>query len=175
MKITRVVLLTLHFTVAGALLLNSIGLPAAAEVPSAQAAVTQADRAAIDELNRRFIEGCRKFDPDATATLWADDGADLLPGMEPMRGRATIARWLNGLSEQMKGVRLLQCDIDWRQIEIVGDLAYEWGINTQTISLPDHSEPVKNKGKITLILKKQPDGSWKIALESWNASPQPKA
>ena len=51
-------------------------------------------------------------------------------------------------------------------------MAYEWGINTQTVSVPDRAEPAKNKGKITLILRKQTDGSWKLALESWNSSPQ---
>jgi ketosteroid isomerase-like protein len=65
--------------------------------------------------------------------------------------------------------------VDWRQIEIIGYLAYEWGVNTQTISLPDHPEPVKNTGKITLVLRKQPDASWKVVLESWNGNPQPKS
>jgi ketosteroid isomerase-like protein len=40
--------------------------------------------------------------------------------------------------------------------------------------VPDHPEPFKNKGKITLILRKQLDGSWKQVLESWNNSPQDK-
>lgn len=175
MKITRIVLLTLSVGLAAVLLLASGRELAIRVVPPAQAAATLSDRKAIGELNRRFIEGCRKFDPDATAALWAEDGVDLLPGMEPMHGRAAIAKWLNGLSAQMKGVKILQCDLDWRQIEIVGDLAYEWGVNTQTISLPDHPEPVKNTGKITLVLRKQPDASWKVVLESWNGNPQPKS
>ena len=133
---------------------------------------TRAGQASIDEFNRRFIEGCRKFDPEGTATLWADDGVDLLPGMDPMVGKATIEKWLKGLAEQAKGTKILQCDVEWRESHVSGDVAYEWGINTQTVSLPDRSEPMKNKGKITLILRKQTDGAWKLALESWNSSPQ---
>ena len=92
--------------------------------------------------------------------------------MEPLVGKPEISRWLTGLGEKMKGVKVLQCDVDWRDPRIAGDVAYEWGINTQTVSVPDRAEPVRNKGKITLILRKQTDGSWKLALESWNSSPQ---
>ena len=102
----------------------------------------------------------------------ADDGVDLLPGMEPMIGRAEISRWLLGLREKMKGVKVIQCDVDWRDVRIAGDVAYEWGINTQTVSVPDRAEPIRNKGKIALVLRQQANGSWKLALESWNSSPQ---
>lgn len=126
----------------------------------------------LDEFNRAFIESCRTMNHEAAAQLWADDGVDLLPGIEPMVGKPEISRWLLGLGEKMKGVKVLQCDVDWRETHVTGEVAYEWGINTQTVSLPDRAEPAKNKGKITLILHKQGDGSWKLALESWNSSPQ---
>ena len=126
----------------------------------------------LDDFNRAFIEACRTMNHDAAAQLWAEDGVDLLPGMEPMLGKAEISAWLKGLGEKMKGVKVLQCDVNWQGTNIAGDVAYEWGINTQTVSVPDRSEPLKNKGKITLILRKQSDGSWKLALESWNSGPQ---
>lgn len=126
----------------------------------------------LDEFNHTFIDACRNMNNEAAAQLWADDGVDLLPGMDAMVGKPEISQWLMGLGEKMKGVKVLQCDVDWRETHVAGDVAYEWGINTQTVSVPDHSEPVKNKGKITLILRKQSDGSWKLALESWNSSPQ---
>lgn len=129
-------------------------------------------RKAIDEFNRRFLEACRSMDHKAAVELWTEDGVDLLPGMEPMMGKQTIAQWLSGLDEQMKGARVTQCDVDWQQINVVGGVAYEWGINTQTVSIPDKPEPFKNRGKITLILRRQAEGDWKLALESWNGSPQ---
>jgi len=126
----------------------------------------------LDEFNRAFIDACRNMNHEAAAQLWADDGVDLLPGMEPMIGKPEILQWLLGLGEKMKGVKVLQCDVDWRETHVAGAVGYEWGINTQTISVPDRPDPIKNKGKITLILRKQTDGSWKLALESWNSSPQ---
>lgn len=138
-------------------------------------APTQELQKGVAAFNQRFIGACRKMDEPGAAALWADNGADLLPGMDPMVGKPAISQWLNGLTAQMKGVKVLECDVDWQQIEVSGDFAYEWGINMQTVSVPNQPEPLKNKGKITLILRKQTDGSWKIALESWNSSPQAKA
>ena len=125
----------------------------------------------IDEFNRAFVDACRSMNHPAAAQLWADDGVDLLPGIEPLVGKPQILRWLAGLNEKMQGVKVLQCDVDWRQTRVAGDIAYEWGVNTQTVSVPDRPEAVTNKGKISLILRKQSDGSWKLALESWNGAP----
>jgi ketosteroid isomerase-like protein len=130
------------------------------------------DRKAIDEFNRRFVDNCRTMNHKGAAELWAEDGVDLLPQMEPMVGKAAISKWLLGLDNQLKGAKVTQCDVDWQTVQISGDTAYEWGINTQTVSLPDKPEPFKNRGKITLILRRQPQGEWKLALESWNSSPQ---
>ena len=130
------------------------------------------DRKAIDAFNRRFVDNCRTMNHKGGADMWADDGVDLLPGMEPMVGKAAISKWLLGLDDQLKGAKVTQCDVDWQSIQVSGDTAYEWGINTQTVSLPDKSEPFKNKGKITLILRRQAQGDWKLALEAWNSSPQ---
>lgn len=131
-----------------------------------------AERKAVDDFNRRFLENCRNMNNKGAADMWAEDGVDLLPGMEPMVGKVAISKWLLGLDEQLKGAKVTQCDVDWQEIKIVGDIAYEWGINTQTVSVPDKTDPFKNKGKITLILRRQAQGEWKLALESWNSSPQ---
>ena len=135
-------------------------------------AAAENGRRGIDEFNRRFIAACRSMDQKAALELWAEDGVDLLPGMEPMIGKSTIAQWLNGLDEQMKGARVTQCDVDWQQINVAGGVAYEWGINTQTVSVADKPEPFRNRGKITLSLRRQAEGDWRLALESWNGSPQ---
>jgi len=140
--------------------------------PARSGAAAENGRKGIDEFNRRFLEACRSMDHKAAVELWTEDGADLLPGMEPMTGKQMIAQWLHGLDEQMKGAKVTQCDVDWQQINVVGGVAYEWGINTQTVLIPDKPEPFKNRGKITLILRRQAEGDWKLALESWNGSPQ---
>jgi ketosteroid isomerase-like protein len=61
--------------------------------------------------------------------------------------------------------------VDWQGIQVFGDIAYERGFNRQKIEFPPPKKPFEGGGKILLILKRQGDGSWKIALESWNSNP----
>lgn len=132
----------------------------------------QDPRKSLDAFNAGFIKACQTMDHPASAAMWAEDGADLLPGMAPMVGKTKIASWLDSLTPQLAGAKMVYCTVDWQDIQIHGDLAYEWGINRQKIEFPAPQKPFENEGKILLILKRQGDGSWKIALESWNSSPQ---
>lgn len=133
----------------------------------------QDERKSLDAFNEKFISACQKMDNAAAASLWAYDGADLLPGMAPMVGKAKISEWLNGLTLQTAGAKMVYCTVDWQDIQIHGDLAYEWGINRQKIEFPSPQKAFANEGKLVLVLKRQTDDSWKIALESWNSNPQP--
>lgn len=126
----------------------------------------------LDQFNQQFISACQKMDHAAGAALWANDGADLLPGMEPMVGKAKISAWLNSLTPQLAGAKMLYCTVDWQDKQIHGDFAYEWGINRQKIEFPPPQKSFENEGKILLILNRQSDGSWKIVLESWNSNPE---
>jgi ketosteroid isomerase-like protein len=155
--------------------LLSLGLIAVIAIfARATHAADQDARKSLDAFNQQFITACQKMDNPAAAALWSDDGADLLPGMQPMVGKAKISEWLSGLTPQLGGAKMLYCTVDWKDVQIHGDIAYEWGINRQKIEFPAPRGGFENEGKILLILKRQGDGSWRIALESWNANPQPE-
>jgi uncharacterized protein (TIGR02246 family) len=142
---------------------------------SSVAASSSADsvaRRAVDALNAKEVQACQQMDNPASAELWAEDGVDLIQGLEPMVGKAAIAAWLNGLTPGLKGAKMVYCTIDWKQITIQGDWAYEWGINKQRIEFPPPQQPFESEGKMTLVLKRQTSGEWKIELESWNSNPK---
>jgi len=129
-------------------------------------------RKSLDEFNLAFISACQTMNQKSSAAMWAEDGVDLLPGMQPMVGQAKIAAWLDNVASQVAGAKMAYCTVDWKDIQIHGDLAYEWGINRQKIEFPGQQKSFANEGKIVLVLKRQADNSWKIALESWNSSPE---
>ena len=162
---------TVPVTSAFGLMLSAILMFAFAK-PTRSQSEGQDARKSLEAFDQRFIEACQKMDNPAAAALWADDGADLLPGMPPMVGKAKISEWLNGLTHQLAGAKMVYCTVDWRDVQLHGDLAYEWGINRQKIDFPPPKKSFEGEGKIVLILKRQSDGSWRIALESWNANPQ---
>lgn len=149
-----------------------VGLVAGAPGIAGGQAAPAAARAAVDTLNAKEVKACLTMDNAASTSLWADDGVDLIQGLQPMVGKTVIAAWLNGLRPGLKGAKMVSCTIDWKQITIAGDWAYEWGINRQRIEFPSPQQPFESEGKITLVLKRQPSGEWKIELESWNSSPK---
>ena len=139
--------------------------------PTRTVSAEQDARKALDVFNQEFTAACVRMDHKADAEFWMEDGVDLLPGMEPMIGKAKISTWLESLAPQLAGAKMVYCTVDWKDIQIHGDLAYEWGINRQKIEFPPPKKPFEGNGKILLILKHQQDGSWKVALEAWNGNP----
>jgi len=151
-----------------AVLAGLTGLPV---THRAKVMAQQDARGSVDEFNRRFDGACQKMDHPATIAMWAEDGADLIQGLKPMVGKAKIAAWLADLEKQMPGAKMIYCTVDWQDIQIHGDVAYEWGINRQRVEFPPPQKPFEGAGKILLILKRQKGGEWKIAVESWNSLP----
>ena len=151
-----------------------LGLIAGSTHGWSQSAMPGDARKSVDAFNQAFVHACQTMDHAASAGLWADEGVDLLPGMPPLTGKPKITAWLNSLTPQLAGAKMVYCTVDWQEVQIQGDLAYEWGINRQKIEFPPPQKAFASEGKITLILKRQADGSWKIVLESWNSSPAPE-
>lgn len=139
-------------------------------VPGIAHAQTSARRA-IDALNQKEADACRTMNNDIAKTLWADDGVDLIQGLQPMVGKKAISGWLDSLAPQLKGAKMEYCTIDWRDLKISGDWAFEWGITRQKIDFPAPQKPFESEGKMLLILKRQPNGAWKVEVESWNSLP----
>lgn len=126
---------------------------------------------ALDAFNVQYLHACQTMDQVASAEFWADDGVDLIAGLQPMVGKPAIRAWLEGLAVATRGAKMDSCTIDWRDQKIDGDVAYEWGITRQHITLPPPHDPAVSAGKIVLILRRQHGGAWKIELESWNGLP----
>ena len=161
------------YAAAACLAIGGVSAAQASGAAASAGADSAAARRAVDELNAKEVKACQTMDHAASAALWADDGVDLIQGLPPMVGKPVIAAWLDGLTPGLVGAKMAYCTIDWKQITIQGDWAYEWGINRQRIEFPSPRQPFESEGKITLVLKRQTSGDWKIELESWNSSPKP--
>jgi ketosteroid isomerase-like protein len=140
---------------------------------SPQTPAPPADRKAeILAFNENFINAHLRMDSPAIIAMWAEDGVSLLPSMAPLAGRASIGKFINDISAQMPGYKIVRERIDFHDIQVSGDWASEWGLETQGLQPP--SQPVmEGYGKILFVLHKDPSGEWKIQQEMWNASPKP--
>jgi len=129
-------------------------------------------KAQILDFNEKFINAHLRMDNPAIIAMWAEDGVSLLPSMPPMVGRAAIGQFINDISAQMPGYKIVREKIDFHDIQVSGDWASEWGLETQGLQPPN--QPVmEGYGKLLFVLHKDSSGQWKIQQEMWNAAPKP--
>jgi ketosteroid isomerase-like protein len=113
------------------------------------------------------------MDNAGAMALWADDGVTLLPGMAPIAGKKTIAKWLDDVVANMPGYKVTQQENEFRDIQVSGDWASEWGTTHQVVQPPNGKAPIEGYGKILLVLHRDESGEWKIKEEMWNAGVKP--
>ena len=136
--------------------------------------LTNERRTEIEAFNAKFLEAHLKMDTPAILGMWAEDGVSLLPETAPMIGKPAIAKFLTGVTEQLKGWRLEKVELEFRGIEVSGDWASEWAFEHQVVRAPDETKPVfDGRGKILLVLHRDADGTWQIKREMWNQGTKP--
>ena len=121
--------------------------------------------AAVDAVAQAFHDGVANRDAAALASLYAEDGKFLPPGLEPCEGRAEIQAAMQQLLDM--GARSL--DVEPLEVREAGQLTIEYGRYTLGIE-PEGAEPVTQLGKYIVIHEPQEDGSNRIAFDIFNAN-----
>jgi ketosteroid isomerase-like protein len=136
----------------------------------------QDDQAAIAKLHSADIQASIALDAPALEELWTDDIVTIAPGEAPVVGKAQNVAKLEKSIEQMKSLEILAYDEQWQEIRIEGDWAYEWGLITgRTRPFSGDTKETSYRINSMRILKREPDGSWRIARSVWNDATAPPA
>lgn len=130
-------------------------------------------RQEIEAFNKKFVEAHLKMDNAAVMSLWADDGVSLLPQTEPMKGKATIAKFMDDVVAKMPGYHMEKIDVDFQGIEVSGEWASEWAFEHQIVRPPDDRPVFDSYGKLLLVLHREAGGNWRIKREMWNQGVKP--
>jgi uncharacterized protein (TIGR02246 family) len=125
--------------------------------------------AEVNAVAQAFHDGVADQDAAALASLYADDGRFLPPGMQPCEGRAEIQAAMQGLLDM--GVRSL--DIEPLDVREEGELTIEYGRYTLGIE-PAGAEPLTDVGKYVIVHESQDEGSTKIVLDIFNSNLAPE-
>jgi ketosteroid isomerase-like protein len=94
--------------------------------------------------------------------LYTEDAIELPPNQAAVQGKAAIQACkeafppFSNFQEQSL------------EIEGQGDLAYDRGTYSMTVT-PPGAAPIEDRGKYLTILRKQADGSWKVARAMFNS------
>lgn len=140
------------------------------------AAAAGAQRAPEDQVaafNQKFTDAIRHMDNAAVLSLWADDGVSLLPGTDPIAGKAAITKFMEDVTSKTSGYKVVSHDNEFHDIEVSGEWASEWALTTQVVQPPDGKPRFTIHGKMLLVLHREKDGVWKIKEEAWTSSPAP--
>lgn len=143
----------------------AFGCSPAAE-PPVQDSDTGAERAALIEADRAMFEAYSTSDSplDALMAHFADE-ADVLPPDAPIARGKEESRAVFAALEAMPGYALT-----WSPSrgDVSGDLGYT--IGTYRIEIQDpEGNPLAIDGKYMTVWRKQPDGTWKVGVDMFNA------
>jgi hypothetical protein len=64
-------------------------------------------------------------------------------------------------------VKVVKYVPDIRDIQVAGNLAYEWGYFEAAQKSSDQQAPESLRAKLLRVMKRQPDGSWKFTRVMW--------
>ncbi len=132
------------------------------------------DQKAIADLQRRDIEANMALDTEKLLALRTDDVVYLVPGRAPLVGQDAVRKYLGEIRGQLANWDMLAYEESWQEVQVVGDFAFEWG----TVNIRARQEGERRESaavrNVMQVLRRQPDGDWKISRAVWNIqSPQP--
>lgn len=132
------------------------------------APLSEADRAAIDEVREAYRQAVLAADADAIAGVYTADGVEMAANMAIAEGRDAIRMRNEPLAD------VSEFQLTPLETEGYGDLAFDRGTYTFTGMVEGMPEAMADTGKYIVILRKQDDGSWLIHRAIWNSDLPPQ-
>ena len=123
------------------------------------------DENALNSLVADFMVAVNSGDADAMAALYASNAVRMPPDAEAIRGREAIRQNMAAVLEAAD----LEVQIQIQETEFSGELAYVHGTFALTTSPKDGSASSEMQGNWVRLMRREPDGSWLVADELWNA------
>ena len=121
-----------------------------------------ADLAAIEKLHQRDIAATVSRDPVALTDLWTDDAIRMGAGQPAEVGKQAI-QTSNERHAANKNFKVLSYIPETRDFTFLdGGWAVEWRSFTASYVDSPGGEAKQIRGSVLAVLKKLPDGSWKV-------------
>lgn len=126
------------------------------------------DESAIRQVVQREVAAARANNPDSFVVVLSADATVKPPNEPPVTGSA-IPSWLRNM---FANVTIDQITYTDEQIAVSGDLAVHYYGFDWTVT-PKGGRGMQEKGHGIHVLRRQPDGSWRIAYDTWSADSAP--
>jgi uncharacterized protein (TIGR02246 family) len=120
--------------------------------------------AEIEKLHSQDVAATISRDTTALNDLWTDDAVRLGQGDADDIGKEAISATNERFKAATPDMRVLSYVPETRDLTVTDDgWAFEWGHFTASYVESPGGEEKRFRGKRLMVLKKQPDGSWKCA------------
>jgi len=130
------------------------------------------DIAAIRATDSAFATAMGAGDAAGAAAIYLPDAHLLPPDAAPVEGRAAIQQFIAGFL----GAYHVTISVSADEIEGRGDLAYARGHYTmEGTPKAAGAPPLREEGKFLEVLRRQPDGTWRYAIDMWGPNAPPAA
>jgi uncharacterized protein (TIGR02246 family) len=142
------------------------------------------DIAAVNRLSEDYAAAWAKGDPELLLDCYADDAVVIMSHEDPIVGKEALRELYQhvlgaeteeeggGMAAMAEAIGLNPEDYtfttegDAGKTEVSGDLGYLWSTYA-SVATPKpgvDGEPIRDSGVTLLIVKRQEDGAWKVAL-----------
>jgi len=139
----------------------------AAFVSSSHGQNSAALPAGIEKLHKDDITATIARDAEALTALWDDDGVLLQPGIPPIVGKPAFHDFIKQALAKWPSVKIVKYVPDIRDIQVAGEVAYEWGYFEAAQQSSEQQAPESVRAKLLRVVKRQRDGSWKFVRVMW--------
>jgi ketosteroid isomerase-like protein len=139
-----------------------------AKSTSANLTTRGASEAALMQTSRNWAKAAATGNADSALAYWTDDAVVLEPDQPALVGKSAIRRMVVGSMKDPK------FSITWEPERAVisesGDMGYL--IEHNRVTFTDSSKKVRTVyGKAVTIWKKEPNGTWKCVVDTFNGNP----
>jgi uncharacterized protein (TIGR02246 family) len=117
------------------------------------------DVAAIRKLAEDWSAGWDRGDTEALLSLYTDDPVLMPQGQPAVTGKNAI----RAIYQSFFGEFTVKGEGEVVEVEASGDLGYFWNRYALTATPRAGGELIRGEGKSVFIVRRQGDGSWKIA------------
>jgi uncharacterized protein (TIGR02246 family) len=136
------------------------GLSACSKTP---AAFSDADRTSIQAAVDSFTNAIKSGDYAAAASWYTVDAVFMPPNAPVVEGRPAIQKNFESFG---KVSAFSQSVVE---VDGVGDLAYARVNFDLTLTPPNMTTPMTDKGKVLIVMRKEADGKWRTSRGIFNS------
>jgi uncharacterized protein (TIGR02246 family) len=136
------------------------------------APLSAADQAAIRATDTAFVTAADAGDAAGLAALYLADASLMPPNARAIQGREGIRKFWGAFADAYR----INISVTAEEVEGRGDLAFSRGHYTLDLTpKAKGAAPAHDEGKFLEILRRQPDGTWRYAVDMYSSDlPAPK-